>query len=226
MADPALSPPTADAVVAGSSTATPSVTCDPKLKATGSVKDSSTTANAFNLQVPFGTCKITSSMKADTNHANQQYIEYVLYWNSQTMDTTLTTQALYQIGQVKMVCRVDPYQEDAVKVIVSEDTAIADPDEQRVDIAAGLELEVGKLDFTDANKFDFTGATALAVTNTAGGTLGQTMPGTGYTALTAGGAVKLGDYMQLQLKEVAASGILAKYAYVHFNCSARTILFI
>ena len=114
-------------------------------------------------------------MQTDANNNNYKYIEYALYWNSQTVDSTVT-QLLYQIGQVKMVCRVDPYQEDAVVVKVTEDTSIADPTAQRVDIATDLELEVSHLSFTDANKKDMTAliGTPTAVTNTAGGTLGNT----------------------------------------------------
>ena len=158
-------------------------------------------------------------MQADANHNGNKYIEYVLYWNSQTIDSSLATQLLYQIGQVKMVCRVDPYQEDSVQVVVSEDTAIADPTEERVDIAADLELEVSKLDFLEANKFDATAATDTAVTNTAGGTLGQAS--LTYTALAANGAVKLGDYMELKIKETATStsSLLTKYSFVEFTVS-------
>ena len=199
---------TSDGVVAGSSTATPAITCTPKLAATGSVKDSSGTDNAFNLKVPFTDCKIAATTKADGTTGNK-YIEYALYWNSQTVDAITAPQLLYQIGQVKMVCRIDPYQEDSVSVTVTEDTAIADPAEKRVDLATDLELEVGKFDFTDANKFDTTAATDTAVTNTAGGTLGQAIT---YTAVANGGAVKLGDYMQLLLKDTGSNSILTKYS--------------
>ena len=114
-------------------------------------------------------------MQTDYNNNNYKYIEYALYWNSQTLDSSFI-QLLYQIGQVKMVCRVDPYQEDAVVVKVTEDTSIADPPEQRVDIAAELELEISHLSFTDANKQDMTSliGTPTVVPNTAGGTLGNT----------------------------------------------------
>ena len=112
-------------------------------------------------------------MQTDSNNNNYKYIEYALYWNSQTVDSTVT-QLLYQIGQVKMVCRVDPYQEDAVVVKVTEDTSIADPTEQRIDIAADLELEISHLSFTEANKQEMVAMTGspTAVTNTAGSTLG------------------------------------------------------
>ena len=71
-----------------------------------------------------------------------------------------------------MVCRVDPYQEDAVVVTISEDTSIADPTAKRVDLANDLKLEISHLSFTDANKLDFTYLASTAVTDTAGGTLG------------------------------------------------------
>ena len=144
-----------------------------KLASTGSVKDSSTTDNAWNLKVPLTSCAIAATEGTDST-TNKKYVEYALYWNSQLSDNN-PAQQLYQIGQVKMVCRVDPYQEDAVVVKVTEDTSIADPTAQRVDIATDLALEISHLSFIDANKQDITAliAAPTAVTNTAGGTLGN-----------------------------------------------------
>jgi len=204
---------TAASVVTGST-----LTCAPKILGTGSVADSEGT-NAFNLKVPFNTCGITATMQTDSNNNNYKYIEYALYWNSQTVDSTVT-QLLYQIGQVKMVCRVDPYQEDAVVVKVTEDTSIADPTEQRIDIAADLELEISHLSFTEANKQEMVAMTGspTAVTNTAGSTLG--VAGLTYTALAANAPVALGDYMELKVKETGSNNVLSTYSVSMEKCWA------
>ena len=52
---------------------------------------------------------------------------------------------MYQLGQVQFTCRVDPYQEDATQVTISEDTAVDDPTEKNLDINSGLTLEINKV---------------------------------------------------------------------------------
>ena len=131
-----------------------------------------------------------------------------------------------------MVCRVDPYQEDAVVVKVAEDTSIADPTAKRVDLANDLKLEISHLPFNDANKLDITNliATPTAVTDTAGGTLGvleltysgkyknisNTFEQPVSIALAANAPVALGDYMELKVVDTSSIGgtstIFSKYA--------------
>ena len=127
-----------------------------------------------------------------------------------------------------MVCRVDPYQEDAVVVKIIEDTSIADPTAKRVDLANDLKLEISHLSFNDANKLDITNliAAPTSVTDTAGGTLGvlgltysgkykkfsNTFEQPVSTALAANAAVALGDYMELKVVDSGTSSIFSKYA--------------
>merc|ERR1712048_1104074 len=102
----------------------------------------------------------------------------------------------------------------------TEDTSIADPTAQRVDIATDLELEVSHLSFTDGNKKDMTAliGTPTAVTNTAGGTLGNA--GLTYTALATNGAVALGDYMELKVKDTGTKNIFTTYSVSLEKCWA------
>ena len=55
---------------------------------------------------------------------------------------------MYQLGQVKFSCRIDPYQEDAGVVTITEDTAVTDPAQQYLDIAAAIKLDVNKVSLT------------------------------------------------------------------------------
>ena len=55
---------------------------------------------------------------------------------------------MYQLGQVQFTCRVDPYQEDATSVSISEDTSVDDPTEKNLDIRAGLTLQINKVSFS------------------------------------------------------------------------------
>ena len=98
-------------------------------------------------------------------------MEYALYWNSQTADSSVS-QIIHQLGQVKLACRVDSYQENAVAVEVKENNMLhVDPVASRVDIGSDLILEISHLPFVDAN--NFFNRPITTVTNTAGGTLGN-----------------------------------------------------
>ena len=172
-----------------------------KLASSGSVKDSSTTDNAWNLKVPLTSCAIAATEGTDST-TNKKYVEYALYWNSQLSDNN-PAQQLYQIGQVKMTCRVDPFQVDAVAVKVIEDTnAISDPAASRIDIRSSLELVVGKKAFSDTTKIDFSQLSDATVTASNAGTpkLGQ-FADADYVAQTSGAKVAIGDYMELKLKD-------------------------
>ena len=183
-----------------------------KLASTGSVKDSEN-ANSWNIKVPLTNCGITATEGTDGT-TNKKYIEYALYWNSQLSDTS-PVQQLFQIGQVKMTCRVDPFQVDAPVVKVTEDSdSIADPAAQRIDIRTNLSLKIGKLAFDDTNKKDFSALTAATVTSSTATTpvLGQT--GITYTNLNANDKVAIGDYMELKLVDgsTTANEILKAYS--------------
>ena len=130
-----------------------------------------------------------------------KYIAYDLYWNSLFADTT---QNMYQIGQVKFTCRVDPYQEDATSVVITEDEAVDDPVEQRVDINAGLSLEINKAAFDGALDES---TLAEVVIDSGAGTYGQAA--LTYTTATE---AKLGDYMELKLVETGGSGVMTDFS--------------
>ena len=78
-----------------------------KLLSTGGVKDSDN-VNSWNLKIPLSDCSITSKLaKLDlTGSAGNRYTEYELFWNSHLSANS----QLFQIGQVKLVCRVDSFQ--------------------------------------------------------------------------------------------------------------------
>ena len=130
-----------------------------------------------------------------------KYTAYDLYWNSLFADTT---QNMYQIGQVKFTCRVDPYQEDATSVVITEDEAVDDPVEQRVDINAGLSLEINKAAFDGALDES---TLAEVVIDSGAGTYGQAA--LTYTTATE---AKLGDYMELKLIETGGSGVMTDFS--------------
>ena len=188
-----------------------------KLSATGTVTDLDG-ANSWNMKMPLTNCAIQATEGTDAN-TSKKYIEYALYWNSQLLDSQLATQQLYQIGQVKMTCRVDPFQLDAPVVKVTEDAdAISDPAASRIDIRSALSLKIRKFAFTDTDKVDEAGLTAVTVTSTVAGTpvLSQTLKaGSDYTDLTANDKVAIGDYMELKLVDTStptANAILSAYS--------------
>lgn len=192
-------------------------TNDQKIKpaSTTSVLDSDQVASFNWPSIPLNDCGISPQQLTDGTTGNE-YLAYDLYWNSQFADAQLASQLMYQIGQVKFRCRIDPYQEDAGSITISEDTSIADPADQRVDIAAGLELQVNKLEFDVASPLDEATLTATAV-NADAGTPVYGQASVSYTTATD---AKLGDYMELKLADKASSGVLAAYAVSLTKCWA------
>ena len=135
---------------------------------------------------------------------SMEYIAYDLYWNSLFTDST---QDMYQLGQVKFTCRVDSYQEDATAAVtITEDDAIADPVEQRVDLRAGLTLQINKAEFDGGSAVDESSLTEVVIDSGAS-TYGQAS--ITYTAATD---AKLGDYMELKLVENGASGVMTDFS--------------
>ena len=185
-----------------------------KLASTGGVKDSDN-SNSWNLKVPLADCGISATSGTDSS-TNKRYYEYALYWNSQLSDSN-PVQQLFQIGQVKMTCRLDPFQLDAPVVKVTEDSnSIADPPEQRFDIRSALSLKIGRLEFSEKNKVNVAALSNVAVTSSTAGTpqLGQSS--ISYTDLAANSKVAIGDYMELKLVDTStvANQILLSYRYV------------
>ena len=78
-----------------------------KFSSTGSVKDSDG-LNSWNIKVPLSDCSITSN-NTKVDSLGNTYTEHALYLNSQLSDTS-PLQQLVQIGQLKLVCRVDSFQ--------------------------------------------------------------------------------------------------------------------
>ena len=108
--------------------------------ATSGITDSASAAT-FGWTVPLSCATVTQNQPTSLN----EYLTYDLYWNSQFVDSASNN--MYQLGQVKFSCRIDPYQEDAGVVTISEDSAVSDPAEQYLDIAASITLEVNKVSF-------------------------------------------------------------------------------
>ena len=112
--------------------------------ATSGVKDSTGTAATFGWTVPLSCAAATQNKPTGQN----EYLTYDLYWNSQFVDNNVANNNMYQLGQVKFSCRIDPYQEDAGVVTITEDTAVTDPAEQYLDIAGAIKLDVNKVSLT------------------------------------------------------------------------------
>ena len=90
-------------------------------------------------KIPLNSCGITPSQATNTD--GKVYTYYDLYWNPQLRDS-VASQNLYQLGQVKFRCRIDPYQEDSASITVIEDSYISNPNDKQVDLASGLQLDV------------------------------------------------------------------------------------
>jgi len=175
-------------------------------------------AAAFGWTVPLSCATKTQNQPSGAN----EYLTYDLYWNSQFVDSANNN--MYQLGQVKFSCRIDPYQEDATSITITEDTAVADPAEKYLDIAGSIELQVNKAVFDSGSPQDEAAlATATAVTVDADATTpvyGQS----GITYATATTAV-LGDYMELKLAPVGTSTVLTDLAVSLTKCwASRTAL--
>merc|ERR1712176_758768 len=179
--------------------------------ATSGIKDSTGTAATFGWTVPLSCAAATQN--PSVGGANE-YLTYDLYWNSQFNDGQ---DNMYQLGQVKFSCRIDPYQEDAGVVTITEDTAVTDPAQQYLDIAAAIKLDVNKAVFDGGSPQDeaaLASGTAVLVDGEAG-TYGQSIT---YAAATA---ATLGDYMELKLEPVTTGGsILTDFAVSLTKCWA------
>ena len=141
-------------------------TIDYNVKPSSTSNTDSSLAAAFGWDsVPLNSCGISSTEMTDATTGNA-YTKYDLYWNSLHHDGA---QNMYQLGRVKFTCRIDPYQEDGASISITEDVAIADPGEQRVDLAAGLELQIGRSDFDTATLTDEEALSSYTIdaTNTA-----------------------------------------------------------
>lgn len=193
-------------VVAGQTCVAADGTTAISMKPAASGITDSQAASAFGwASVPLSCATMT---QVASNAGSNEYVKYELYWNSQFVDGSIT-QNMYQMGQVKFTCRIDPYQEDATGVVtITEDAAVADPLDKYVDIAAGLELKVNKADFLTASAQDESALAAVTV-NADAATPVYGQAGITYTAATS---AKLGDYMELKLENAAASTVLADFA--------------
>merc|ERR1712176_924376 len=179
--------------------------------ATSGIKDSTGTAATFGWTVPLSCAAATQNKPTGAN----EYLTYDLYWNSQFNDGQ---DNMYQLGQVKFSCRIDPYQEDAGVVTITEDTAVTDPAQQYLDIAASINLAVNKAVFDGGSPQDeaaLASGTAVLVDS------GATTPvyGQAITYATAQAAT-LGDYMELKLEPVGASTVLTDFAVSLTKCWA------
>ena len=106
--------------------------------ATSGIKDSTGNAATFGWTVPLSCAAATQNKPTGQN----EYLTYDLYWNSQFTDGQ---DNMYQLGQVKFSCRIDPYQEDAGIVTIYEDSAHNDPAEQYIDISNSIDLSVNRV---------------------------------------------------------------------------------
>ena len=100
---------------------------------------------SFGWDIPFSCASVN---QVDVDAVGNKVLKYDLFWNSQFQDGYNTP--MYQLDQVKISSTINPYQEDAAAVTITKDTAINDID-NKVDIAAGLELKVNSVSFFGSN---------------------------------------------------------------------------
>ena len=206
----------AASVVTGAAACTDSTGATVSFKPASSGISDSQNAAAFGWTVPLSCSTVTQN---PSGGGTNEYVTYDLYWNSQFNDGT---DNMYQLGQVKFSCRIDPYQEDAGIVTIYEDSAHNDPAEQYIDISNSIDLSVNRVSSNEFYKntknnqafFDggspqdeaaFASGTPITVDSGAG-TYGQAIS---YAAATT---AKLGDYMELKLEPVGASTVLTDFA--------------
>jgi len=179
--------------------------------ASSGITDSQNAA-AFGWTVPLSCAAATQNPSA--GGANE-YLTYDLYWNSQFTDGQ---DNMYQLGQVKFSCRIDPYQEDAGVVTITEDTAVTDPAQQYLNIAASIDLKVNKAVFDGGSPQDeatFASGSPVLVDS------GANTPVYGQAiTYAAANAATLGDYMELKLEPVGASTVLTDFAVSLTKCWA------
>ena len=188
---------------------TPAIDISPKPLASGQ-KDSES-ANAFGWNIPFS-CATATENAADTNSNGAKFLTYDLYWNSQFSDgqAAPAENFMYQLGQVKISCRINPYQEDAGVVTITEDAAVDDIADKYVDVAAGLELKVKKVSLDSLDRkitftqveFDAASPNPVDESGLSAVSIGTAI--TGLTYADASGTAKIGDYMELSLENTAA----------------------
>ena len=206
----------ADSVVTNAAACTDSTGATVSFKPAFSGITDSQSAATFGWTVPLSCATVTQNPSVGGANEN---LTYDLYWNSQFTDGT---DNMYQLGQVKFSCRIDPYQEDAGVVTIYEDHAHSDPAEQYLDINNSIDLAVNRVSSNEFYKntknnqafFDggspqdeaaFASGTPITVDSDAG-TYGQAIS---YAAATT---AKLGDYMELKLEPVGASTVLTDFA--------------
>ena len=176
-----------------------------KLASVGSV-DSDYSA-AWYINVPLGNCGIEEVRKTNANTGND-YIEYSLYWNSQVSVNSPVAQ-LYQIGQIKMVCRLDPLQLDAASVSVYDTATIPEPSESQIDIRSALRLVVEKAKFEET-VIDEYSLSPVALTSSTATNPVLSQPGIYYSEAST---ANIGDYMQLNLLDLSyGRQVLNSYA--------------
>jgi len=216
MLDPIASPATANEVVAGGTCVdSSSNNISMKPAATG-VTDSSANA-AFGWKTVPLSCA-TATQVASTSGSNE-YVKYELYWNS-NFKFDSASQTMYQLGQVKFTCRIPGgFQEDATGVVtISEDTAVTDPNDKFVDLAAGLELKINKAVFDGGSPKDETSFSAVAVNADAA----TAVYGQASISYTDASTADLGDYMELKLENAGSSSVLTDFAVSLTKCWAST----
>ena len=223
-------------VVPAGSTAT-ATDISPKPLASG--QEDAEGQNAFGWNIPFS-CATATENAADANSNNAKFLTYDLYWNSQFSDggdganPPNNENFMYQLGQVKISCRINPYQEDAGGVVtITEDAAVADIADKYVDVADGLELKVKKVSFDSLDwkftftevEFDATNPNPVDEDGLSAATIATGATGLSY--VDAGGSAKIGDYMELSLENTPgttgagvstpASTVLDDFAWVYHS---------
>jgi hypothetical protein len=152
--------------------------------------------------VPLTECGVVASQ--DTTDPANVFTKYDLYLNSNSGVDTLNT--IVQMEQVKFTCKLEPFQEDAGAVTVSQGDLVSDA-AFKLDLRSLVTLEVSTAGAdtlnpnTAATAYD--GSTAMLTMATAGAT-----------------TANIGDHVELRLKDVAPATALTSYALSLYRCWA------
>lgn len=158
-------------------------------------------AQTYRWLVPLTECGVVSSL--DSTDATNVFTKYDLYLNSNSVANSAN--AIAQMNQVKFTCKLEPFQEDAGQVTISEVDLVADK-EVSVDFRSLVELEVSTA------SSDTLGPSAAATYN--GDTAMLTMDNAGVSA------ANIGDHVELRLKNTGANTALSAYALSLYKCWA------
>jgi len=176
-------------------------TCSSAKPSTGAGADyeDSNGDQTYRWLVPFDECGVTATL--DNTDVNNVFTKYDLYLNANS--AVDTANAISQMEQVKFTCKLEPFQEDAGVVTITQGDLVED-DAFKLDLRSLVELKVS------------TAAADTAQPSAAASYDGKTAMMTVTEATTA----SMGDHVELRLKDVTGQTATTAYALSLYKCWA------